>query len=91
MILITFDTDRVQSIFTRLNTARDVQDIAHILKQLILEELISQEQHKKCAGHKELDLPRIADTVGISIYSCGQNKRECGGPYNSQIIHSAIL
>ena len=30
-------------------------------------------------------------TVGISIYSCGQNKRECGGPYTFQIIHSAIL
>ena len=28
---------------------------------------------------------------GISIWSCGQNKRECGGPYNFQIIHSAIL
>ena len=23
--------------------------------------------------------------------ACGQNKRECGGPYNFQIIHSAIL
>ena len=32
-----------------------------------------------------------SDQVGISIYSCGQNKRECGGPYNFQIIHSAIM
>ena len=43
--------------------------------------------------HAHGDQMRMKDnfTVGISIWSCGQNKRECGGPYNFQIIHSAIL
>ena len=35
---------RLQSILTRLDDAKDAQDIVHILKQITLEELISCEQ-----------------------------------------------
>ena len=60
---INSNRHRVQTIFRRLDHAQDTQDIAYILKQLALDELISQQQYEKLAQLKEVDLSAIAAAI----------------------------
>ena len=55
---------RVQSIFTRLDDASDKDDALTILKELVKEELLSEEQYEKVAKLEDLaDLPAIAQII----------------------------
>ena len=63
---INNNRSRVQSIFTWVNDAQDTQNLARILKELVLEELVSHAQYEKLAQLKELDLLAIAVVIKVS-------------------------
>ena len=48
---------------TRLDDAQDKRDIENITKQLLRDDLLSEEQYKKLLQLEEVDLPIIADII----------------------------
>ena len=64
---ITSNRYRLQSIFTRLDDAQDKDDTLHILKELVKEELLSEEQYEELAELEGLDLPAVVLVIKDSM------------------------
>ena len=65
ILLNDINSNRVETILTRLNDAQDERDISNILEQLVREEMLSYEQFGQLCELEQMDLPTIALVIRL--------------------------